>query len=82
MHEIGIAKGILKKALELATSSKKSKKVIKIKVKAGIGEMIIGDSLQFAFSRLAKGTAAAGAEIELEEFEGVGISIESVELEE
>jgi len=80
MHEIGIVKGIIKKVLEVAESSK-GRKVAKIKVRAGMAEMLSRDAMQEVFSMLAKDTIIKDAVIELEEFEGSGISIDGVEIE-
>lgn len=66
MHEIGIAKGILKKSLEVAEVNK-GKTVIKINVRAGNTEMLTQDSLQEAFTLLARDTVARNAMIELQD---------------
>ena len=80
MHEIGIAKGILKKVIAEAQSHQ-AKKILKIKVKAGHLEMLTREHLQHSFSFLSKGSVAEEAVIELEEFPGPGMSIEAIEME-
>jgi len=80
MHEAGIAKGILKKVVDEA-QSRQAKKVLKIKLKVGHIEMLTTEHLQHHFSLLSKNSIAEDAIIELEEFPGSGITIESIELE-
>jgi len=80
MHEIGIAKGILKKALEFAEANK-GKKITTIYLKVGIGEMLTQEALQQAFSMLAKDTILRRTKVEMEEFVGMGITMMSIEVE-
>ena len=80
MHESGIVKGILKKVIAEAQSNQ-AKKVLKIKLKAGSFEMLTNEHLQYHFSLLSKGSIAEDALIELEEFPGSGITIETLEVE-
>ena len=80
MHEIGIAKGILKKALEFAEANK-GRRITTIYLKAGIGEMLTQEALQHAFTMLAKDTILRRTQIEMEEFVGKGITITSIEVE-
>lgn len=80
MHEFEIAKRILNQVLKKTGSD--VKKILRMKVKAGNLEMLTEDSLQFAFQQFAKDSIAQDCIIELEEFPGSGISIESIEIEE
>ena len=80
MHEIGIAKGILKRALEFAEANK-GKKITTIYLRAGIGEMLTQEALQHAFSMLAKDTVLRRTKIDMEEFVGMGITVTSIEVE-
>lgn len=80
MHEAGIVKGILKKVIVEARLHQ-AKKILKIKLKVGHLEMLIREHLQDHFSLLSKDSIAEDAIIEVEEFPGSGISIESIETE-
>jgi len=79
MHEFGIAKAMLKQAIEKAGSN--AKKITRIKIKAGHLEMLSQESLQIAFDDIAKNSIAEGCRIEYEEFPGKGMSVESMEVE-
>jgi Zn finger protein HypA/HybF involved in hydrogenase expression len=80
MHEFGIVKGILKKAIEEAQLHK-GKKILKIKLKVGHLEMLTPEHLQDHFSMISEDSIAEDAAIEVEEFPGAGITIEAIEME-
>ena len=64
MHEIGLAQDILKKALPLA-EEKELVKINHIKVLAGETLLIHPEEFDQAFEKVAKGSIAEGAKIEL-----------------
>jgi hydrogenase nickel incorporation protein HypA/HybF len=62
MHELAIADSIVRIACDHA----RGRRVAKVEVKVGYLRQVVPDALAFAFSLVAEGTAAEGAELELE----------------
>ncbi|MDR3591131.1 MAG: hydrogenase maturation nickel metallochaperone HypA [Negativicutes bacterium] len=71
MHEMAIAQGILDIALDNAARHG-AKTISRIKLLVGEMTEVEPDSLRFCFGALAQGTAAAGAELEIEAVPLVG----------
>jgi len=63
MHEMSLAQGILQVVLDAA----KDEKVRKISLQVGRLQMVVPESLRFSFKLMAEGTAAAEANLEIEE---------------
>lgn len=61
MHEFHLAEDLLKKILSTSPQSSK-----KIRVRVGETLAVTPDELREAFSQVAKGTSAEGAELEIE----------------
>jgi len=62
MHELSIADAILGVALRSAGG----RRVAKVEVRVGALRQVVPSALEFAFELVAQGTAAEGAELELE----------------
>jgi hydrogenase nickel incorporation protein HypA/HybF len=62
MHELSIAQAIL----DVATRHADGRRVVKVEVRVGHLRQVVPDSLEFAFSLIAQGTALDGAELEIE----------------
>jgi hydrogenase nickel incorporation protein HypA/HybF len=63
MHELAIADSIVRIACDHA----RGRRITKVDVKAGYLRQVVPHALTFAFSLVAQGTAAEGAELELEQ---------------
>ena len=66
MHEMSLAEGILKIALEYAEENE-AQKVEEIGLIIGEMSGVVIDSLEFGFKMLAKGTIAEGAKLKVKE---------------
>ena len=71
MHEMSLAEGILKIALEYAEENE-AKKVEEIGLLIGEMSGVVVDSLDFGFKMLAKGTIAEGAKLVVKEIPLIG----------
>jgi hydrogenase nickel incorporation protein HypA/HybF len=71
MHEMAIAQGVLDIALDNAARHG-AKRITAIKLLVGEMTEVEPDSLRFCFEALAEGTAAAGAQLEIEAVPLVG----------
>ena len=71
VHEMAIAQGILDIALDTAAGHG-AVRVARIKLQVGEMTEVVPEALTFCFSALAAGTAAAGAELEVEVMPLVG----------
>lgn len=80
MHELGIAQSILKGVLEKAKEHR-ANEITLISVKVGQMKMVSDGSLQEAFSLIAKGTLAEGAELRIEFVPGDELTVENMEAE-
>ncbi|MCD5390530.1 hydrogenase maturation nickel metallochaperone HypA [candidate division NPL-UPA2 bacterium] len=80
MHELGIAQSILKGVLEKAKEHR-ANEITLINVKVGQMKKVSDSSLQEAFSLIARGTLAEGAELRIELVPGDGLSVEDMEAE-
>jgi hydrogenase nickel incorporation protein HypA/HybF len=69
MHELSIADAIVRIACDHAAG----RRVVKVEVKLGHLRQVVPSSLAFAFSLVAEGTAAAGAELVMEEVPAAGV---------
>jgi hydrogenase nickel incorporation protein HypA/HybF len=81
MHELSIAEAVLQIALDhaerppagaRASSSGRSRRVVRVEVKVGHLRQVVPDALTFAFGLVAQGTAAEGAELAIEEVPAAG----------
>ncbi len=63
MHEMGLAEGIL----DIALSAAGEQKIRRISLKIGKLRMVVPESLEFSFRLAAENTAAAEAQLELQE---------------
>lgn len=61
MHELALARGLLAAVERNVTPA--DARVVRVRVLAGAASGVVPDALRFAFSVLAEGTRAAGAEI-------------------
>jgi hydrogenase nickel incorporation protein HypA/HybF len=68
MHELSIAESIV----ELATRHAAGRRVVKVEVKVGHLRQVVPDSLAFAFTLVAQGTALDGAELAIEHVPAAG----------
>jgi hydrogenase nickel incorporation protein HypA/HybF len=68
MHELSIAGAIVRIACDHAAG----RRVVKVEVKVGHLRQVVPASLAFAFALVAEGTAAEGAELEMEEVPAAG----------
>jgi Zn finger protein HypA/HybF involved in hydrogenase expression len=77
MHEIAIAQGILDVVLDVADGHEART----VRIRAGEGQSITQDSLQFCFEMVAQGTDAATARLDVEIIPGDGLFIDAIELD-
>jgi hydrogenase nickel incorporation protein HypA/HybF len=68
MHELSIADSIVR----IACAHAAGRRVVKVELKVGHLRQVVPESLAFAFELVAQGTAAEGAELELEEVPAAG----------
>jgi hydrogenase nickel incorporation protein HypA/HybF len=68
MHELSIADSIVR----IACAHAAGRRVVKVELKVGHLRQVVPGSLAFAFELVAQGTAAEGAELELEEVPAAG----------
>jgi hydrogenase nickel incorporation protein HypA/HybF len=61
MHEIGLCQGILDATLRRA----RGRRVVRVRVRAGVLQHLTQDSVDAAFGLLAEGTSAEGATVQL-----------------
>lgn len=80
MHEIGVAQGMLDRALKEAVDSGAAR-VTSMQIKLGDASGIEADHLRFCLEALVKGTAAETARIDIEELKGNNIYLHSLEVE-
>ncbi|MEG2072223.1 MAG: hydrogenase maturation nickel metallochaperone HypA [Oscillospiraceae bacterium] len=65
MHELGIMKDVLETALRVA-SENKGKRVTKVTLKVGVLSGVLPNYMASFFELIAKGTAAEGAQVIIE----------------
>jgi hydrogenase nickel incorporation protein HypA/HybF len=70
MHELSIADALLEIALRHAGGGRR---IESVEVKVGYLRQVVPDALTFAFSLVADGTAAEGAELMIEEVPAAGV---------
>ncbi|WP_028059417.1 hydrogenase maturation nickel metallochaperone HypA/HybF [Candidatus Solirubrobacter pratensis] len=68
MHELSIADSIVR----IACAHAAGRRVVKVELKVGHLRQVVPESLAFAFELVAQGTAAEGAELELEDVRAAG----------
>jgi hydrogenase nickel incorporation protein HypA/HybF len=68
MHELSIADSIVR----IACAHAGTRRVVKVELKVGHLRQVVPDSLAFAFSLVAEGTAAEGAELVMEQVPPAG----------
>ena len=71
MHEMALAEGILDIALKTAEENE-AKRVVRVKLLVGEMAGVECESLRFCFAAVTKGTAAEGAELEIERVPLIG----------
>jgi hydrogenase nickel incorporation protein HypA/HybF len=69
MHELSIADALLEIALRHAAG----RRIESVEVKVGHLRQVVPDALAFAWSLVAEGTAAEGAELVIEEVPAAGV---------
>jgi len=78
MHEWGLVDELVKKVIAEAEKHK-LKKVTKIFLALGKDDHITAENLNFIFQSLAKDTLADKSKLEIKQFSGKGIILESIE---
>lgn len=68
MHELAIAQGVLDVALEAAAG----RRVRRVELRVGRLRQVVAPALAFSFELVARGTAAEGAELAIEDVAIVG----------
>jgi hydrogenase nickel incorporation protein HypA/HybF len=68
MHELAIADAIV----QIACAHAGERRVVKVELKVGHLRQVVPSALLFAFQLVAEGTAADGAELEIEEVPAAG----------
>lgn len=62
MHEVGLCEGIVSAVVERAGE----RQVTRVRIRAGVQQRVVHESLEHAFREVADGTVAEDAEVELE----------------